>query len=56
MKELIVKGNNIELRLEVGTARGRWYIQENGKIGLSAKTSWDLAELMKHKEEIIKSI
>lgn len=55
MKELIVKGNEIELRLEVGTARGSYYYKNN-KMYLSAKTRWDLAELMKYKEEIEKEV
>lgn len=51
MKELIIKGNEIELRLEVGNARGSYYYV-NGKMYLKAKTRWDLAELTKYKNEI----
>lgn len=51
MKEIIIKGNEIELRTEIGNARGRYEIKNN-KINLIAKTSYDLSILIKYKKEI----
>ena len=56
MKELIIKGNNVEIRLENGlNARGEFYYK-NGKMYTQANTSWDLSQLMKYKKEIEKAL
>lgn len=55
MKKIIIKEDKVELRTELGTVRGRYYYKNN-ELQLASKKSYDLAMLMKYKEEIKKAI
>ena len=55
MEKIIIKEDKIELRTELGTVRGRYYYRNN-ELQLASKKAYDLATLVKYKEEIKKAI